>query len=440
MLRPGSGRRIGKFKKVLLVFLFLPWLFPQCQNNEIIIYSLPTFDDIRYVNTEDGLRLRGKDNLAGEVIALLPYGESVNLLETRGETQSIDGATGKWNRVFWNKQDGFVFGGFLSKDDPLKRQKNKRGVPKNANEKMLFEELRRSRANVYKSEYFYDFDMNGNKIREYHDGAKAFNFYDNNGALVERIEYIYNGSAVWTRNHFKYFKSDKVSFILRHDYWTAGEMRAYEMDVDRKHIERTYDKNDLLIKETDYLGKKIRLNEYQNGKIIKVELIELDHPETIRTIEEYKYDQNGNLIKRTMNDNGVTNYLYNDKNQLIRKTTNADVTEYTYDAETGKLIYESTNYSGYPITQYKEYTYRADKLIDNGSPIFKLDSDGYNHEYNFYKYDGGLLVQLRYYFNTGSTNRFTNEQENRIGNAEITDYIYVRTYDYIDALNRFNGY
>lgn len=78
-------------------------------------------NEARWVKANPSLRVRDSAGTEGTKLGLIPYGEKVTLIEESGEEQTIFGTTGKWSRVKWNELDGWVFGGFLSKELPLEK-------------------------------------------------------------------------------------------------------------------------------------------------------------------------------------------------------------------------------------------------------------------------------------------------------------------------------
>jgi hypothetical protein len=68
----------------------------------------------RLVTAEDGLRMRDKPTMEGEVLYVIPFEDSVLVLEEQEDEMTIGGKTGVWSLVQWNEQTGWVFGGFLT--------------------------------------------------------------------------------------------------------------------------------------------------------------------------------------------------------------------------------------------------------------------------------------------------------------------------------------
>ncbi len=69
-----------------------------------------------WVSNKDGLRMRGKPSTDGEIITVIPSKDEVKILEEVGETLMISGASGKWTKIIHDGKEGWVFGGFLSRE------------------------------------------------------------------------------------------------------------------------------------------------------------------------------------------------------------------------------------------------------------------------------------------------------------------------------------
>jgi hypothetical protein len=74
-----------------------------------------------YVTSEDGLNVRNTPSLNSTKITTLIFGELVTAYE-KGSVATIDGMTDFWYRIFYSDgslNNGWVFGGYLSKESPL---------------------------------------------------------------------------------------------------------------------------------------------------------------------------------------------------------------------------------------------------------------------------------------------------------------------------------
>lgn len=110
------------FKFLLLVLLFLQVTSFTYKKNQIE-KSNQTF-----VWAVKGLALREQPNVSAKKITNIPYGKSVTLIKTDEQslkmTSRIDGylstykLEGKWIKVLYNGQEGYVFDGYLSTMPP----------------------------------------------------------------------------------------------------------------------------------------------------------------------------------------------------------------------------------------------------------------------------------------------------------------------------------
>ncbi|MDF3822933.1 SH3 domain-containing protein [Leptospira sp. 96542] len=66
------------------------------------------------INTPRGLYLRESPNKASKVKTLIPYGKLVNILEYTSVEDNIENVPGRWIKVKYENQFGFVFDRFLS--------------------------------------------------------------------------------------------------------------------------------------------------------------------------------------------------------------------------------------------------------------------------------------------------------------------------------------
>jgi hypothetical protein len=73
---------------------------------------------IVYVGSPGGLFLRAAAQASSAKIAFIPYGESMALLAEGHDAQTIGEATGHWLNVDFMGTAGWVFGGFVSRDQP----------------------------------------------------------------------------------------------------------------------------------------------------------------------------------------------------------------------------------------------------------------------------------------------------------------------------------
>jgi hypothetical protein len=72
----------------------------------------------KWVSAKSGLRMRESADINGIVINTIPYGERVQFFATQEPNLKLANTEGKWSRVKWKNQAGWVFGGFLSDCHP----------------------------------------------------------------------------------------------------------------------------------------------------------------------------------------------------------------------------------------------------------------------------------------------------------------------------------
>jgi len=78
---------------------------------------------IRFVNSENGLRLRSEGANSGKIITTIPYHSKVEILEEKDKIEIINNIKGKWCKVKWNDKIGWVFNAYLSEDSGDKKIK-----------------------------------------------------------------------------------------------------------------------------------------------------------------------------------------------------------------------------------------------------------------------------------------------------------------------------
>ena len=71
-----------------------------------------------FVDADGGLNMRKDPALNGELVALVPNGSAVTVLEEKDPVIEIKGIKGKWTKISWNDKTGWAFGGFLKAGSP----------------------------------------------------------------------------------------------------------------------------------------------------------------------------------------------------------------------------------------------------------------------------------------------------------------------------------
>jgi hypothetical protein len=101
-----------KISNILLIALLLALL---------LVSACRTDRSIHRVNSPEGCNLRDAPSFGGHVIALIPDNTELKTLEETGATLALQGVTGRWTKVTWHRQTGWVFGGFLGEREAADR-------------------------------------------------------------------------------------------------------------------------------------------------------------------------------------------------------------------------------------------------------------------------------------------------------------------------------
>src|SRR5512138_2295706 len=97
--------------KFCIIFAALLILFTGCQKKTV--ETKPMFSI-----SETDLEIKEKPDLKSKTLETIPFGELVNLVETKGKETTLNGVTGIWYKVIWNENvNGWIFGG-LSETRP----------------------------------------------------------------------------------------------------------------------------------------------------------------------------------------------------------------------------------------------------------------------------------------------------------------------------------
>ena len=63
----------------------------------------------RNVVPASGLNLRASSSASAKVLATIPKGQPVTILNSEGSLQTVDGITAAWMQVTWNHLQGYIF-------------------------------------------------------------------------------------------------------------------------------------------------------------------------------------------------------------------------------------------------------------------------------------------------------------------------------------------
>lgn len=98
---------IIKIMKTNTIVVFL-WL--------LLTISIPAYSADNATITGDGVRMRGKPSLSGEILTSLNKGTRVEVIGKTDFTETIGGHTAPWYEISHGDITGFVFGAFVSMD------------------------------------------------------------------------------------------------------------------------------------------------------------------------------------------------------------------------------------------------------------------------------------------------------------------------------------
>ena len=131
---------------------------------------------------------------------------------------------------------------------------------------------------------------------------------------------------------------------------------------------------------------------------------------------KFEYNKNGNLIKRTADDNSFIEYEYDEKGNLINWTTDDNsCMQYKYD-EKGNLI--KTIYNAEDTISIIEYDLHGNEVFSECSIAlsnsFSTDYDEYKYEYN----ENGNIIEAK-----------SNYKDKGINSQELDNRTQIRKYD-----------
>ncbi len=101
-------------KRVLLLACILAvGAFATCKKGDVQEKEKKGDSSIMQVQAAGGLRMRETPDINGRLIATIPDGSTVTVLERKEAVVEVSGKKGRWTRVSCKDQTGWVFGGFL---------------------------------------------------------------------------------------------------------------------------------------------------------------------------------------------------------------------------------------------------------------------------------------------------------------------------------------
>lgn len=110
------------FRKSLM-FLFL-LLALECSRNTVAKNenAIKGFEksfkvgDPSYVTSTDGLYLRSAADISAKKVGLIPFGAKLQILQTNTGQIEVNGKSGSWVKVEWQKKSGYVFDYYLTNE------------------------------------------------------------------------------------------------------------------------------------------------------------------------------------------------------------------------------------------------------------------------------------------------------------------------------------
>jgi hypothetical protein len=123
---------IAKLFSLQLTILFFLLSISCKDNNKIVEIESPlkSNSSLAQINASGGLRLRNNPKLKSKSLGIIPNGSQIKILKKKGPLITIAKRKGKWLKIDWNGQIGWVFGGFVIYNDKV----NETGleiIPKN---------------------------------------------------------------------------------------------------------------------------------------------------------------------------------------------------------------------------------------------------------------------------------------------------------------------
>ncbi len=214
-------------KKILIVLLFILSTISSCEKNtassrreNVSEENIPVVEEVeifineyRWIDSKDGMRMREAPDPSSETITTIPGYEKVLLLKETGDEMTLQEHTGKWSNIRWNDQTGWVFGGYLSReelvdlsqstyisgkyylvDDPYNEQYIEFF---DDNTSIIYENMCEG---FYKAEYIYTLNNKIIEIYDAHEPVADSAFIEISIITVEELELTKGASAITCGN------------------------------------------------------------------------------------------------------------------------------------------------------------------------------------------------------------------------------------------------
>lgn len=315
-------------KKIISFILFLAV--------NIKFYTNNIVNEPRWVRADVGLNMRENPDINSKIIQVIPDEEMVILLEETGENVSISGETGRWSKIEWRGKTGWVFGGFISNDNPK----------------------------IFEAMFFLDYDTQlclRYKPTKIIINSSQSNVFNPKEESIIKNEYIYNNS------------NKIIKYIKKYDSKVDNKIETYEFEYNNKEQLK---KINWVINCDDNSNKFFALISYENNLIKKIEEFSENG---LQCYNVYNYDKKYKLIELIQND---AIFILEDNN-IEKPSNNFNEMKiiYEYNNE-GKLIKTKRSDEDTAITNYNPDNSYDVSISGNVKGLIKYNSKGLMINFN----------------------------------------------------------
>jgi hypothetical protein len=74
-------------------------------------------NEYRWIDAPDGMRMRDQPDSSGNTVTVVPSFSKVLLINETGEEITLQNHTGRWSYIEWDGRKGYIFGGYLSREE-----------------------------------------------------------------------------------------------------------------------------------------------------------------------------------------------------------------------------------------------------------------------------------------------------------------------------------
>ena len=104
--------RAFSFSVAVILLVGLVYCSEEKSDNRILMYG----------GAPSGLIIREKPSTDGVRKGIIPFGMQVEVLEQQEQNMTIQGKSGRWSRIRYQGTEGWVFGGFLLANAPVRAE------------------------------------------------------------------------------------------------------------------------------------------------------------------------------------------------------------------------------------------------------------------------------------------------------------------------------